>query len=227
MRRPLWTERWGVDAGEVMIGGQALIGRALLAFMETGNGTVRTNTALERLLVEDGAVVGVEAVSDGSPVRFLADRGVLLAAGGFERNRELRQQYQPPMTDEWTSGCPGNTGDALRAGIEVGADTALLDEAWFAPGLVVPDGRPVFYTMVWSGIWVNEAGERFMNERLPYDRAGHEMLRLHRADRRVAPADALGVRPAPGRPRRLRRACPSTRRCPAGSTSTRGSKPAR
>ena len=119
--------------------------------------------------------------SDGSPVRFLADRGVLLAAGGFERNRELRQQYQPPMTDEWTRGCPGNTGDALAAGIEIGADTALLDEAWFAPGIVVPDGRPVFYTMVWSGIWVNDAGERFMNERLPYDRAGHEILRLHRA----------------------------------------------
>ena len=180
VRRPLWTERWGVDAGEVMIGGQALIGRALLAFMETGNGTIRTNTALERLLVEDGAVVGVEALSLGSPVRFLADRGVLLAAGGFEHNRELRQQYQAPLTDEWTSGCPGNTGDALRAGIEVGADTALLEEAWFAPGLVVPDDRPVFYTMVWSGIWVNDAGERFMNERLPYDRAGHELLRLHR-----------------------------------------------
>ncbi len=32
--------------------------------------------------------------------------------------------------------------------------------------------------MVWSGIWVNAAGERFMNERLPYDRAGHEILRV-------------------------------------------------
>ena len=109
-------------------------------------------------------------------MRLFADRGVLLAAGGFERNRELRQQYQPPMTDEWTMGVPSNTGDALLAGIDVGADTALLDEAWFAPGVVAPDGRPVFYTMVWSGIWVNQAGERFMNERLPYDRAGHEIL---------------------------------------------------
>ena len=85
------------------------------------------------------------------------------------------------MTDEWTSGVPSNTGDALLAGIDVGADTALLDEAWFAPGVVAPDGRPVFYTMVWSGIWVNAAGERFMNERLPYDRAGHEILRAQAA----------------------------------------------
>jgi 3-oxosteroid 1-dehydrogenase len=181
VRRPLWTERWGAEAGAVMTGGQALIGRALLAFVETGQGTVLTNTALDRLIVEDGKVVGIEAVRDGERIRIFADRGVLLAAGGFERSRELRQQYQPPMTDEWTSGCPGNTGDALRAGMEVGADTALLDEAWFAPGIVAPDHLAVFYTWVWSGLWVNEAGERFMNENLPYDRAGHEILRAHQS----------------------------------------------
>ena len=181
IRRPLWTERWGVDVQPVMVGGQALIGRTLLAFMETGNGTVRVNTALERLLVEDGAVVGVEALSGGERVTFRADKGVLLAAGGFERNAELREKYQPGIGDEWTQGVSGNTGDALVAGMEIGAATDLLDEAWFAPGLVVPDARPVFYTTVWSGIWVNAAGQRYLNERLPYDRAGHEILRAQRA----------------------------------------------
>ena len=180
IRRPLWTERWGMDPGDTLIGGQSLIARALLAFIETGNGTIRTNTGFERLLVEDGAVVGVEVTSNGSPVTIRASKGVLLAAGGFERNRELREKYQG-LTDEWTQGCPGNTGDALVAGIEIGADTALLDECWFAPGLVVPNNRPVFYTTVWSGIWVNDAGERFMNERLPYDRAGHEILKAQRS----------------------------------------------
>lgn len=180
VRRPIWTERWGVDPGTAMIGGQALIGRALVAFMETGNGTVLTNTALEHLVVEDGTVVGVEAVSNGEPVTFRAGRGVLLAAGGFERDGAFRQRFQPGITDEWTQGCPGNTGDALKAGIAIGAATDLLDESWYAPGLVVPNTRPVFYTSVWSGIWVNAAGQRYMNERLPYDRAGHEMLRAHR-----------------------------------------------
>ena len=176
VRPPLWTERWDVEAPETMVGGQALIARGLLAFMGTGNGEIRTNTAFERLLVEDSRVVGVEAMCDGERVELFADRGVLLAAGGFESNRELRQRHQAPITDEWTSGVPSNTGDALLAGMDIGADTALLDEAWFAPGVIAPDGRPVFYTMVWSGIWVNQAGERFMNERLPYDRAGHEIL---------------------------------------------------
>ena len=179
LRKPVWTERWGTDPGPMASGGRALIARAMLAFTETGNGTIRTNTALDSLIVEDGRVVGVEAISDGTPVRFRAERGVLLAAGGFERNAELRQQYQPGLGDEWTMGCPGNTGQALEAGMAIGAATDLLEECWFAPGLVVPNNRPVFYTSVWSGIWVNGAGERFMNENLPYDQAGHELRRLH------------------------------------------------
>lgn len=181
VRPPLWTERWGTDPGDVMVGGQALIGRALQALMATGNATVLCGTALDSLVVSDGRVVGVDAVRDGAPVRFLAERGVLLAAGGYERNRELRQRYQAPLTDEWTSGVAENTGDALLAAQAAGADTALLDEAWYAPGVVTPVGGPVFYTMVWGGVWVNAAGERFMNERLPYDRAGHELMRLHNA----------------------------------------------
>jgi 3-oxosteroid 1-dehydrogenase len=189
VRRPLWTERWGIEPPEQMVGGQALIARALLALMETGNAEVLTSTALTDVIVEDGRVVGIEAVHgdhgdqvDGAPVRFYADRGVLLAAGGFEHNRALREKHQAPITGEWTSGVPSNTGDALAAAVAIGADTALLDEAWFAPGLVTPHGWPLFYTMVWGGVWVDSTGRRFMNERLPYDRAGHEILRRHGED---------------------------------------------
>ncbi|NMD64321.1 FAD-dependent oxidoreductase [Rhodococcus globerulus] len=181
VRRPQWAERSGAEPGPVMTGGQALIARLLLAFVATGNGTIRTNTGLERLVLEGDRVVGVDATTDGGSITIRARQGVLLAAGGYERNAELRQKYQPEVTDEWSQGAPGNTGDALVAGMEIGAATDLLEEAWFAPGLVVPNERPVFYTSVWSGIWVNDAGERFMNERLPYDRSGHEILRAHRA----------------------------------------------
>lgn len=96
----------------------------------------------------------MHAESDGEPVTIRADRGVLLAAGGYERNGPLRREHQPEVGDEWAQGCEGNTGDALLAGVEVGAATDLLDESWFAPGLVVPGTRPVFCTSVWSGIGV-------------------------------------------------------------------------
>jgi 3-oxosteroid 1-dehydrogenase len=179
VRKPIPTERWGADQGPVLNGGRALIGRALAAFLAAG-GSLQVNTALESLVVEDGRVVGVDAISDGQRVRIRADRGVLLAAGGFERNPELREKYQPiPLTGEWSNGAPENTGDALRAGIAIGADTDLLDESWYVPGLVQPDGLPVFHTGTRGGIWVNGAGERFVNETRPYDQAGHEIARLH------------------------------------------------
>ncbi|MEU3615356.1 FAD-binding protein [Streptomyces sp. NPDC006872] len=208
MRDSLPTERFGFDEGPVLVGGRALIGRALSAFLETGNGELRLNTALENLIVEDGRVTGVEVVTDGERGRIRAERGVLLAAGGFERDRELREKHQSPLTGEWTEGAPANTGDALRAGIAVGADTDLLDEAWFVPGLVHPDGLPVFHTGTRGGIWVNGAGERFVNETRPYDQAAHEIVRLHNStgvshipahwvfDQRHLDRDGIGFPPA-------------------------------
>ncbi|MEU6352741.1 FAD-binding protein [Streptomyces sp. NPDC047072] len=207
VRRSLPAERWGFDEGPVVSGGRALIGRALAAFLETGNGMLRLNTALEGLVVEDGRVVGVDVVSDGEPVRLRAERGVLLAAGGFERDRELREEHQQ-LTGEWSNGAPANTGDALRAGIAVGADTDLLDEAWFVPGLVRPDGLPVFHSGTRGGIWVNGEGERFVNETAPYDQVGHEIVRRHAStgvrhipchwvfDQRQLDRDGIGFPPA-------------------------------
>lgn len=182
IRKPIPAERWGREEGPVLHGGRALVGRALAAFLETGNGTLRTDTALESLIVENDRVAGVAAVSDGKRIRLRATRGVILAAGGFERNAELRAKYHNvPLTSQWSNGAPENTGDALQAGIAIGAATDLLDEAWYVPGLVYPDGLPVFHTGTRGGLWVNSAGERFVNETSPYDQAGHAIARQHEA----------------------------------------------
>lgn len=174
VRKSIPEERWGDDEGPVLSGGRALIGRTLMAFLETGKGTLRLETALRSVVVEGGRVVGVNAVHDGEEVTYRAERGVLLAAGGYEHNEELRTEYgKVALTGEWSNGVSSNTGDALKAGIAVGAAIDLMDEAWFVPGLVQPDGKPVFQTGTRGGIWVNGAGERFTNETQPYDQSGH------------------------------------------------------
>ena len=43
--------------------------------------------------MEDGRVVGVRAVRDGAPMLIRGRRGVLLAAGGYEHNAEMRLKY--------------------------------------------------------------------------------------------------------------------------------------
>ena len=85
---------------------------------------------LTELLLEGGKVVGVRVTRDGEEVRVRARRGVLLAAGGFDRNAALRHEHQSPQLDTaWSLGNPDNTGDTLPIAQAAGADLAFLNEA--------------------------------------------------------------------------------------------------
>ena len=126
---------------DLLIGGISLIGRLLMAIEATGNADLKLNTAMEKLIVEDGRVVGVEAVHGGKRVRYRADRGVLLAAGGFERNGAMREKFGVPGTVPWSSGAPGGNGRAIEAGVEIGAAVDLMDQGWWTPGLIDPEGN--------------------------------------------------------------------------------------
>jgi 3-oxosteroid 1-dehydrogenase len=160
-----------------MTNGRSLVGQLLLLNVQRELPIWRESPLIE--LIQDGdEITGVVVERKGRRVRVKARRGVILAAGGFARNAEMRAEYQPqPSSTEWTSVPPGDTGDAVRAGIEVGADTALMDDAWWGPTMVDPsDGTPLF--MLWEralphGIIVDSKGERFMNEAESYVDAGH------------------------------------------------------
>ena len=135
-------------------------------------------TGLTSLVLDGGGVVGADVLRDGQPVTVHARRGVVLCSGGFEFNLEMRQKHQPaPITTEWSTGAPSNTGDGILAGIAAGSDTALLDDAWWGPTIPLPRG-PWFCLAernLPGSIMVNGAGKRFMNEALPYVEAVHEI----------------------------------------------------
>ena len=131
---------------------------------------------LTDLWIENGRVVGAVVTRDGEPTRIRARRGVVIGSGGFEKNLEMREKYQPrPASVEWTTGAPSNEGDGILAGIAAGADIALMDDAWWGPTIPLPRG-PWFCLAernLPGSIMVNGAGKRFMNEALPYVEAGH------------------------------------------------------
>lgn len=164
--------------------GRALIGRLLLALTSTGNVTLRGNTCMDGLVVEDGRVVGVEARdAGGARVRIRARHGVLLAAGGHEGNAELRAANGTPGRSEWTMGPRGtNAGEPMEAAVAVGAATDLLGEAWWCPGAENPDGSASFLLGLRGGLFLDGEGARFGNESLPYDQMGRV---LSGADSRV------------------------------------------
>jgi 3-oxosteroid 1-dehydrogenase len=133
---------------------------------------------LTDLVLEGERVVGAHLLHEGRPVTVRATRGVVLCSGGFEFNLEMRQKHQPsPITTEWSTGAPSNTGDGILAGIAAGSATALLDDAWWGPTIPLPRG-PWFCLAernLPGSIMVNGAGKRFMNEALPYVEAVHEI----------------------------------------------------
>jgi 3-oxosteroid 1-dehydrogenase len=182
LRPPLTAQRGGWrEPAPTIIGGRAFLARLLVALAET-DAVLHRETALESLVVEDGRVVGAEARAGADLVRIRAARGVLLAAGGFEQDPELRHRYQAPLGADWTLGAPGNTGAPLRAAMAAGADTELLEECWWAPGLVMPDESVAFRLFERGkpgGLMVNGAGLRFADESWPYDRLGRAMVEGH------------------------------------------------
>jgi 3-oxosteroid 1-dehydrogenase len=121
-------------------GGQALIGRLLLAISRLASVEARPASPFESLVTEGGRVTGVTALRDGQPVRIGASRGVLLAAGGFEANADLRREWQG-RDAQWTNAPATHTGDAILAAAGLGARLAGLENGWWATNLVYP-GSP-------------------------------------------------------------------------------------
>ncbi|WP_193044836.1 FAD-binding protein [Mycolicibacterium baixiangningiae] len=176
IRGPLDTERLGHPTPALLTGGRALIGRFLAALAEFPHARTHLDAPLVDLIDVNGAVVGAVINLEGEQVRVRARRGVLLAAGGFEHNPHMRETWGVPGRSEDSMGCPGNTGAPHQAAIRLGAGTDLMDQAWWSPGLTHPDGRSAFALWFTGGIFVNQRGERFVNESAPYDRLGRAVL---------------------------------------------------
>ncbi|KUH95550.1 FAD-binding protein [Mycobacterium sp. IS-3022] len=177
VRGPLDADRLGTpQPDDYFIGGRALIARFLKAIGRYSHAALRRNTALVELVLEDGRVVGAIVETEGQRRAIRARRGVLLAAGGFEGNEELRRRYGVPGAARDTMGPWGNRGQALQAAVAVGADIDLMDQAWWSPGMTHPDGRSAFALWFTGGIFVNQDGRRFVNESAPYDRIGRDIL---------------------------------------------------
>ena len=176
IRGPLDRERLGAELPKYLIGGRALIGRLLSAITAYPHTSVHLNTALVELVTSDDGVVGAVIEEQGRRRTIRARAGVLLAAGGFENNPELRQRFGVPGDVRDTMGAPANTGLALQAGMAAGAATDLMDQAWWSPGFSHPDGRSAFSLWFTGGIFVNHDGKRFVNESGPYDRIGKAII---------------------------------------------------
>jgi 3-oxosteroid 1-dehydrogenase len=172
--------------------GNALVGMLRRSLMDR-NIPLWLNTSARALVVEGDRVVGLVAEKDGHSIRIRANKGVILAAGGFESSQSMREKYLPnPTRAEWTCGNPYNTGDAIEMGLQIGASVDLMDDAWWGPTTVAPgEARArmlVIEKSLPGSILVNKRGERFVNEAMPYIDVVHVMYEKNTPENPSVPA---------------------------------------
>lgn len=162
-----------------LTGGNALLGRLYKSCMDRKI-PIWLNSGMTSLIETKGKVTGAIIERGGEEVQIIAKRGVILAAGGFESNPDMRAEYLRGPTDVKWSGAPGtNKGDAHRAAKAVGATLSLMDGAWWGPTIQIPGmdrSIVMFAERALPGIYmINGKGKRYVNEGASYDVVGNAM----------------------------------------------------
>jgi 3-oxosteroid 1-dehydrogenase len=159
--------------------GAALVGGLLEALLDAGV-SPRLEHRATALRVEAGCVTGVSVETPDGKVELVADRGVVIATGGFEWNPDLVRAFlRGPMTSP--ASYPPNTGDGLVMAMAAGAQLGLMREAWWVPTIEIPGdelfGRRRSQIVLRErtlprSIMVNRDGRRFTNEAANYNALG-------------------------------------------------------
>jgi 3-oxosteroid 1-dehydrogenase len=152
--------------------GGATTGYLLAACLKAGVGFLLDATLLAFDEDADGRVIGVK-VRAGDETRHLCGRrGVVLAAGGYEHNRDMQRQFDPhPPAIAFTK--PTVDGSGLQAAMNVGASFANTLGQLMSPGYVLPPeggGEPIVGNVAGrepsfpGSIVVNGQGRRFADD---------------------------------------------------------------
>ncbi|MFN8525663.1 MAG: FAD-dependent tricarballylate dehydrogenase TcuA [Chloroflexota bacterium] len=171
-------------------GGQGL-SDMLFASVEKAGIEVAYSTGATRLLIDDQwRVTGLEARGP-SGKRVIQAGAVILAAGGFQANSEMRTRYLGPDWELATvRGTRFNTGDAIRMALDIGAQpfgnwSSCHAVAWDLLAPPTGDLRvgDLFQKHSYPlGIIVNQDGKRFVDEgahyrNYTYAKYGREILK--------------------------------------------------
>ena len=126
------------------------------------------NARAIKLMLANDRVVGAEVDRGGVRHHVRAERGTLIASGGFEWNAALRDEYFPGPNG-YLGSPSSNEGDGLAMARDIGAQLDRLDQATITPSLPFRyEGRlhgvPVPYHSEPNAILVDRTGRRFIDE---------------------------------------------------------------
>ncbi|KAF2759019.1 3-ketosteroid dehydrogenase [Pseudovirgaria hyperparasitica] len=187
LRVILKTLKWKLLGREPSNMGRSLIAQLLHLNIQHDIPIWRESPLVNLRTSTSGAVTGATIKHHNSEIDIHAPRGTLLAAGGFAHNAALRSQHHPsPTKTTWTSTPASDTGDAILAGMSLGASTALMSSAWWTPAVLEPTLNHKPLVLIYDrsrphSIIVDASGSRFMNESQSYVDAVHAMYARHKS----------------------------------------------
>lgn len=163
-------------------GGQALAAGLFAGAIRAGI-PIWLDSSLTELVTEGDRVTGAIVEHGGQRLAVTARRGVVLAAGGFDHDMDMRRKFQSEsLGSNLSLGAESNTGDAIRLGQDAGADIALMDQSWWFPAVApLPGSAPAVMLAERSlpgSFIVDHNGHRFANESADYMSFGQRVLEL-------------------------------------------------
>lgn len=194
-----WLENMGLDWSDTpnnMIGGMwrrfALVDNAVLGvgYFETMEKEIQEKnypveflmeTRANELIFEDGRVTGVKATAvDGTQYVIKAEKGVLLASGGFSANVEMREKYNNKWSyvgdGIFSTSKPSMQGDGINMALEVGAALTDMGNIQILPIADPDDGSIVTMLGNTTNLFFNKQGKRFVDESADRDTITNAIL---------------------------------------------------
>jgi fumarate reductase flavoprotein subunit len=114
---------------------------------------------------ETGRVLGARVSVKGKNKNFKARKAVILATGGFGRNRDMVNEYGQRFVDCVALMPPGHQGDGLKMAMDLGGATRDIGDSVVASVPVcTTTKRNGIYMTISGSVAVNVHGERFCDE---------------------------------------------------------------
>ncbi|MGC6453116.1 MAG: FAD-dependent oxidoreductase [Candidatus Puniceispirillaceae bacterium] len=149
--------------------GQGLITRLEQAVAHTDTMIVTEAQVTDLILSPDGVCRGARCERPDGARETIAARRIILACNGYGGNPDLVARHIPEMKEALYFGHPGNQGEAIVWGEQIGAVPTHLSGYQGHGSVAHPHGILVTWAlMMEGGVQINLDGERFSNEHQGY-----------------------------------------------------------
>lgn len=140
---------------------------------------VMLDTDVIEILMENGAVSGLQVKNDDGEVLTIHTKSLVVATGGFSANHDMVVKYRPELKGFVTTNHKGATGSGIALLEKIGAGTVDMGEIQIHPTVEQTTSYLISEAIRGGGaILVNQKGERFFNELETRDKVSAAIIGL-------------------------------------------------